>query len=83
MSAGHPEGAPYDAIVVTAAPRRTPDALISQLKEGGRMVIPVGDYSNQQLQVIRKDEGGKISRQVIQPTLFVPLEPPGATARRP
>jgi protein-L-isoaspartate(D-aspartate) O-methyltransferase len=80
---GHPEAAPYDAIVVTAAPRRTPVALLNQLKEGGRMVIPVGDYSHQQLQLIRKGSDGSISEEVIQPTLFVPLEPSARAARRP
>ena len=80
---GHPAAGPYDAIVVTAAPRRTPHALLSQLKVGGRMVIPVGDYTNQQLQLIRKRPDGTISEQVITPTLFVPLEPPGVQATRP
>ena len=80
---GHPKAAPYDAIVVTAAPRRTPVALLNQLKEGGRMVIPVGDYSNQQLQLIRKGSDGSISEEVIQPTLFVPLDPPARANREP
>ena len=57
---GWPEQAPFDAIVVTAAPDRMPPALVAQLKPGGRLVIPVGaTYGAQELQLVRKDEAGR------------------------
>lgn len=70
--AGWPEHAPYDGIIVTAAPDHVPPALIEQLKPGGRLVIPVGGFS-QDLMVIEKQSDGKtLSRDVI-PVRFVPL----------
>jgi len=71
---GWPEHAPYDAIVVTAAAGHVPPPLIRQLKKGGRMVIPVGGrFVTQQLVLISKDEGGKVTTRQILPVLFVPL----------
>ena len=70
---GHSAAAPYDAIVVTAAPRDVPTALRQQLKERGRMVIPVGDYSHQELQIIRKTGVNEFDVQVVAPASFVPL----------
>ena len=70
---GHKEAAPFDAIVVTAAPRDVPAALSRQLKEGGRMVIPVGDYSHQELQIIRKLGPDEFEIAVVAPASFVPL----------
>jgi protein-L-isoaspartate(D-aspartate) O-methyltransferase len=72
-SKGYEAAAPYDAILVTAAPRRVPIALLNQLKVGGRMVIPVGDYSYQELQVVRRTESD-FEENVVGRTLFVPLE---------
>ena len=74
---GWPEQAPFDAIIVTAAPPEIPQELVNQLKEGGRMVIPVGqDYQN--LQVVEKKKGkGKI-RNII-PVRFVPMIEPKET----
>jgi protein-L-isoaspartate(D-aspartate) O-methyltransferase len=70
---GWMEKAPFDAIVVTAAPDHVPQPLIDQLGEGGRMVIPTGDvYGIQDLLLIRKVEG-KIVRENIAPVRFVPL----------
>lgn len=72
--AGWPEHAPFDAIVVTAAPETVPQPLIDQLKVGGRMVIPVGPQeSSQTLQVLTKNEDGKLSTLDIIPVLFVPF----------
>lgn len=71
---GWPEAAPFDGIVVTAAPPAIPPALIEQLKPGGRLVIPVGTQGgDQELQVIRKraDGGVEVRRGV--PVSFVPM----------
>jgi protein-L-isoaspartate(D-aspartate) O-methyltransferase len=56
-SLGFPEGAPYDAIIVSAAAADVPGALLAQLREGGRMIIPVGSADSQQLQLIRMENG--------------------------
>jgi protein-L-isoaspartate(D-aspartate) O-methyltransferase len=69
---GYAPGAPYDAIIVTAAPDHVPPALIEQLEPGGRMVIPVGDFF-QELQLIRKRPDGTLSEETIVPVRFVPL----------
>ncbi|MEX0704508.1 MAG: protein-L-isoaspartate(D-aspartate) O-methyltransferase [Planctomycetales bacterium] len=53
-SLGHPERAPYDGILVTAAAPRIPDPLFEQLADGGRMVVPVGDDCAQELQLVRR-----------------------------
>ncbi len=71
-SEGWPDAAPYDAIVVTAAAPHTPQTLLDQLAEGGRLVIPVGDRFNQSLQVWRRHEGEFTNRKNI-PVAFVPL----------
>lgn len=68
---GWPEQAPFDAIIVTAAPERVPQPLLDQLKVGGRLVIPVGGY-NQDLRLIVKTESGVIEKSVI-PVRFVPM----------
>jgi protein-L-isoaspartate(D-aspartate) O-methyltransferase len=73
---GWPEQAPFDAIVVTAAAPFVPEALVAQLKPGGRMVIPVGaDGEEQELLLIVKSAQGKIERWRILPVRFVPLVP--------
>jgi len=69
--AGWPEEAPFDAVVVTAAPPRIPQPLIDQLKVGGRLVIPVGNW-DQSLEVHEKTSTG-IERKVIFPVRFVPM----------
>lgn len=71
-SAGYPAGAPYDAIVVTAAAPAVPQVLIGQLADGGRLVIPVGTLQLQTLQVIRKS-GDRLSVRDLDPCQFVPL----------
>ena len=72
--AGWPEHAPFDIVMITAAPDHIPQPLIDQLKAGGRMVVPVGPIaSTQQLRVLEKDTTGKVTSKVIAPVRFVPL----------
>jgi protein-L-isoaspartate(D-aspartate) O-methyltransferase len=71
-SEGYPAGAPYAAIVVTAAAPAVPQVLVGQLAEGGRLVIPVGTLQLQTLQVIHK-HGDKLSVRELDPCQFVPL----------
>jgi len=71
---GWQEKAPFDAIIVTAAVDEIPPALITQLKPGGRMVIPVGlPYTPQRLMLVTKDEAGTANTQFILDVAFVPL----------
>ena len=69
---GWPEHAPFDAIIVTAAPDHIPAPLIAQLKEGGRMVIPVGPAGAQKLYLLTK-ESGQVKQTAVIPVRFVPL----------
>ena len=69
--AGIPEQAPFDGIIVTAAPEKVPEPLIEQLAVGGRLVIPVGSWS-QDLRVLeRTEEGVRVTK--LFPVRFVPL----------
>ena len=68
---GWPEHAPFDAILVTAAPEQVPQALVDQLALGGRMVIPVGAY-DQEMLIIEKTADGVVERRTI-PVRFVPM----------
>ena len=71
---GWPEEAPFDRIMVTAAPEEIPQQLIVQLAEGGIMVIPVGkQYEIQYLWVLTKEVGGIIKKEKILPVRFVPM----------
>ena len=71
---GWEEHAPFDAIIVTAAPEKVPQPLIDQLKPGARMVIPVGpEFGYQTLQVLEKQENGEIRETDILPVGFVPF----------
>jgi protein-L-isoaspartate(D-aspartate) O-methyltransferase len=73
-SKGWPEHAPFDGIIVTAAAERIPQALIEQLKPGGRLVIPVGSpQMPQNLMLVQKDEKGHLSKRNILPVAFVPF----------
>jgi len=71
---GFPEAAPYDAIVVSAAAAEMPPALITQLGEGGRMIIPVGSEDSQQLRLVRI-ENGQPHIELRELCRFVPLIP--------
>jgi protein-L-isoaspartate(D-aspartate) O-methyltransferase len=68
---GWEEYAPFDAIIVTAAPEEVPPPLLEQLKEGGRLVIPLGEYF-QELYLITKEKG-EIKKKSIIPVRFVPM----------
>jgi protein-L-isoaspartate(D-aspartate) O-methyltransferase len=69
---GWKEMAPFDAIIVTAASPEIPTPLIEQLKEGGRMVVPVGERYGQDLVKVKKTAEGIITKKSI-PCVFVPL----------
>jgi protein-L-isoaspartate(D-aspartate) O-methyltransferase len=69
---GWPELAPFDRIILTAAPPELPPVLIEQLRPGGRLVAPVGE-SSQELIVVDKDVFGKVRRRVEYPVAFVPM----------
>jgi protein-L-isoaspartate(D-aspartate) O-methyltransferase len=71
-SHGLPEYAPFDAVLVSAAIPAPPPALFAQLREGGRMVIPVGFTMSQQLQLIRK-RGGLAEVELLEGCRFVPM----------
>ena len=69
---GWPEHAPFDSIIVTCSPERPPPALVQQLREGGRMVVPLGERYQQTL-VLLKKVNGKLESEPLQPTFFVPM----------
>ena len=77
---GWPEHAPFDKIMVTAAPDLIPPPLIAQLKLGGRMVIPTGNYDKQQLVLVEKAVNGKLMTKEILPVRFSELEEGGDLA---
>ncbi len=72
-SQGWPPSMPYDAIVVTASPRRVPPALVEQLADGGRLVIPVGRRRRVQTLVRLRRRGERFEREDLAPVRFVPL----------
>ena len=69
---GWAEAAPFDKIIVTCSPDRVPEALVAQLREGGRMVIPLGERFQQTLYLLKK-VGGELETVTIEPTYFVPM----------
>lgn len=80
---GWPEKAPFDAIVVTAAPERIPEALVEQLKPGGRLVIPVGPQGGPQaLYRCVKGADGKLACDSRLPVAFVPMVGDGPKDKR-
>ena len=71
---GWPEEAPFDAIIVTAAPDAMPTALVQQLAVGGRMVVPVGPAGgSQELRRLRKRADGSLDEEAVIPVRFVPM----------
>ena len=69
---GWPERAPFDSIIVTCAPERVPQPLLDQLKEGGRMIIPVGAKFAQELYLFEK-KNGRLQQSAVLPVRFVPM----------
>ncbi len=69
---GWPEAAPFDGIIVTCAPDHVPQPLAAQLKEGGRMIIPVGEWYDQKLYLLRK-KGDQLEQKAVLPVRFVPM----------
>ncbi|MBL8702020.1 MAG: protein-L-isoaspartate(D-aspartate) O-methyltransferase [Alphaproteobacteria bacterium] len=85
--AGYPAAAPYDAIIVTAASWDVPPALVAQLREGGRLVVPLGhEHESQRLMRCVKRADGSLEQRACLAVRFVPLvhgEPPPATGPAP
>jgi len=73
---GWPEAGPFDAIIVTCAPDKIPQPLVDQLKDDGRMVIPVGDRFAQQLYLLEK-KNGQLKQSATLPVRFVPMTSEG------
>jgi protein-L-isoaspartate(D-aspartate) O-methyltransferase len=69
---GWPEAAPFDVIIVTCAPEQRPQPLIEQLRDGGRMIIPVGPDGDQKLVLFRK-QGMHLEERALLPVRFVPM----------
>ena len=70
---GWPEHAPFDAIIVTCAVDHVPPPLVAQLKEGGRMMIPVGESFAQELYFFQKEKG-ELRKSAVLPVVFVPMQ---------
>jgi protein-L-isoaspartate(D-aspartate) O-methyltransferase len=79
---GWPEHAPFDAIIVTCAPEAVPQPLVDQLREGGRMIIPVGEPGQGQELYLLEKRGGKVLRRAILPVRFVPMTGEAGGGRR-
>ena len=77
---GWPEAAPFDAIIVTCAPEKIPHPLIDQLKDGGRMMIPVGPLRDQSLYLLEK-RGKEVRQKAVLPVRFVPMTRKGGDGR--
>jgi protein-L-isoaspartate(D-aspartate) O-methyltransferase len=79
---GWPEAAPFDAVIVTCAPDHVPQPLVNQLKDGGRLIIPVGGGYSQDLVLLEK-RGTNVQKRAVLPVRFVPMtgEATGVPAR--
>lgn len=80
---GRPEDAPFDAIIVTAAAPRVPPELVAQLRPGGRLVLPAGSRTEQDLLRLTKRLDGAVEEERLGPCRFVPLIGPGAWPEAP
>lgn len=69
---GWPEHAPFDKIIVTCSPEQVPQPLVDQLREGGRMIVPVGERYQQTLYLFTKRDG-QLQATALEPTMFVPM----------
>ena len=78
---GWPDAAPFDKIIVTCSPEKVPQPLVDQLREGGLMVIPVGERYRQTLYLMRKT-GGELKSEALRATLFVPMTGAAEDARK-
>jgi protein-L-isoaspartate(D-aspartate) O-methyltransferase len=78
---GWPEHAPFDKIIVTCSPEEVPQPLVDQLREGGRIVVPVGERFQQTLYLMTK-VNGKLVSQALEPTFFVPMTGEAEDQRR-
>ena len=78
---GWPEFAPFDKIIVTCSPEEIPQPLVDQLSEGGRLVIPLGERFQQSLCLFIKSKG-KLQRQDLEATFFVPMTGQAETLRK-
>ncbi len=77
---GWPEAAPFDAIIVTAAPDHIPKPLIDQLKEDGRMVVPVGTHTQELIKIVKRS--GKMVTTNVIPVVFVPMTGEGVRKKK-
>lgn len=77
---GWPAAAPFDKIIVTCSPEKVPQPLIEQLVEGGRMIVPVGERFQQTLCLLTKVDG-RMQRETLEPTFFVPMTGQAEEAR--
>ncbi|HOM17546.1 MAG TPA: protein-L-isoaspartate(D-aspartate) O-methyltransferase, partial [Thermoguttaceae bacterium] len=78
---GWPEKAPFDKIIVTCSPESVPTPLVEQLREGGRMIIPVGQRYQQVFYLLKK-ENGRLVQEALKPALFVPMTGQAETQRK-
>src|SRR5206468_5509975 len=69
---GWAEFAPFDKIIVTCSPEKVPQPLVDQLREGGKMIIPLGERYQQMFYLFEK-KGGKLVQTKLLPTMFVPM----------
>lgn len=69
---GWPEKAPFDKIIVTCSPEKVPQPLVDQLREGGRLIVPLGERYQQMFYLFTKKDG-KLESEALRPTLFVPM----------
>jgi protein-L-isoaspartate(D-aspartate) O-methyltransferase len=77
---GWPEVAPFDAIIVTCAPDHIPKPLLEQLKDGGRLVVPVGAHSQELKRIVKRS--GKIETTDVIPVIFVPMTGEGIKQKK-